>query len=124
MLIHKMMHQHGNVFLAIAKRRQFNGEDVEAVEKIFAEFAVVHILAQITVGCGDDAHVDTQSPDATQPLKLTILQHAQKLWLQFQRHLTDLVEKEGSFVREFNASNLLAHRPSKGALFMPEEFTL
>src|SRR5215469_11473801 len=46
-----------NVFLAVAQRRNKEGNDVEAIEQILAEAAVRDFLFEILVGGGDDADV-------------------------------------------------------------------
>ena len=55
--VEEVLRQQGNVFAAGAQRGQVHGDDVEAVEEVFAEAALAHLLAQIDVGGGDDAHV-------------------------------------------------------------------
>ena len=50
--------QQWNIFFALAQRGKINADDVQAVEKIFAEFAFAHHLAKIDVGRSDDAHID------------------------------------------------------------------
>ncbi len=47
-----------DVFLAIAQRRDVEGDDVEAVEEVFAEVAAGDLLFEVLVGGGDDAGVD------------------------------------------------------------------
>ena len=45
----------GNVFLALAQRRQLQSYDVEAIVEILAETALVlHHLLQIGIGGGND----------------------------------------------------------------------
>ena len=47
-----------DVFLAVAQGRDVEGDDVEAVEEVFAEVAAGDLLFEVFVGGGDDADVD------------------------------------------------------------------
>jgi hypothetical protein len=51
------------------------------------------------------------------------LQGAQKLRLQVQPYIADLVEKQRAIIRELKASTLLDQGARKRAPFMSEEFT-
>ena len=41
-----------------------------------------------------------------------------------QRHVTDLIKKDGATITKLKLTNALIGRASKGALFVTEEFTL
>ena len=47
-----------DVFLAVAQGRDVEGDDVEAVEEVFAEVAAGDLFFEVFVGGGDDAGVD------------------------------------------------------------------
>ncbi len=47
-----------DVFFAVAQGRDEEGDDVEAVEEVFAEVAAGDLLFEVLVGGGDDADVD------------------------------------------------------------------
>ncbi len=50
-----MLDQQQDILLAPAQRRYQDGDHIDAVEKILAEFAVFDHSSQITVGGDDDA---------------------------------------------------------------------
>jgi hypothetical protein len=78
---------------AFAQRRQAHGQAVEAVVQVLAEGLVDH-LAQVAVGGADDGHVHRHALGAAQRRDLALLQHAQQVRLQRQRHVADLVEEQ------------------------------
>jgi hypothetical protein len=88
-----MLYQHCDIVTSIAQGWHFDREYVEAVEQVFTKLLVGDVLLQITIGSGDDSHIDMQSSDSTQPLKLAILQHPQQFGLQFARHLSDFIQE-------------------------------
>ena len=64
----KKSDQQRNIFFALPQRRQVDGDDVQPVKEIFAELAFAHLLFQVHIGGGNDAHVHLQvhapRPDA------------------------------------------------------------
>ena len=56
--------------------------------------------------------------------ELAILQHAQDLPLQRQRHVADFVEEERAAVALLEAADALAGRAGEGAFLVAEEFAL
>ena len=111
----------GNVFAARAQRRQVDGDDVEAVEEVFAEAAVAHCLAQIDVGGGDDAHVHLDLLDAAEVHEAPVLQHAQNLGLRVHAHGGDLIQEERAAVGHFEEALLGGDGRGEGALDVAEE---
>ena len=57
-------------------------------------------------------------------LDLVLLQDAQQLRLQLERHVADLVEEQRALVRELEPSDLLRQRAREGAFLMTEPFAL
>ena len=78
-----------------------------------------HLVLQLLVGCGDNAHVDRDHAVAADAHDRPFLDHAQQLALQRQRHLVDLVEEESAAVRKLKKTGLTAFfRTGKGAFFV------
>ena len=71
-----------------------DGEGVEAVEQVGAEFPLLHIAGQIGVAGGDDAHVGLHLLHAAHRPDAAFLEGAQELGLEADVHLGDLVQKE------------------------------
>ena len=93
-LTQQMVGQQRNIFRAFGERRYFQVHYVEAVEQVFTKLAAGHHLRQVAVGGGDNPHVDFDIAVAAQRAHLALLQDAQQLHLQRNRHITDLVEKQ------------------------------
>src|SRR5262249_23004704 len=78
----------------LAERRQRDLDDPEPVVEVLTELAVGDALAETGVGRGEHPHVDRHAAASADPLDLPLLQDAQELRLQRERHVADLVEKE------------------------------
>src|SRR4029078_7771674 len=90
----EVLRQRQGVVRAIAQRRQVNVNHVQPVKEILPEGAVGEVLFQVTVGGGDDAHVDLLAARRAQRANLALLQDAQQLGLQRGRQLGDLVQED------------------------------
>jgi hypothetical protein len=66
------------------KRRHVNRHDVEAIEQVLAERALIDLFLEILVGGGNHPHVDLDDTVAAEPLELLLLQDAQDLGLRLQ----------------------------------------
>src|ERR1700733_6230651 len=60
---------------------------------------------------------------ASETLKLLLLKNTQKFWLQLQREISDLIEKEGSPIRALETTDGLTYRTGESPFFVTEEFT-
>ena len=47
-----------DILFARPKRRHMNGDDMQAVVKVFSELAAFHRFHRIAIGCANDADVD------------------------------------------------------------------
>ena len=90
--------QRGNVFHTLAQGGQRDREHIQAVVQVFAKLFIGHGLQQIFVGGRNDPHVDLALAGISHRLDDSLLQRAQNLGLQRQRHVTDLIEKQRAFV--------------------------
>ena len=119
--LEEVLGQQGNVFAAGAQRGQVHGDDVEAVEEVFAEAAFADRLAQIDVGGGDDAHVHLNLLHAAQMHEAAVLQDAQDLGLGVHAHGGDLVHEERAAVGDFKEAFLGGDGRGECALDVAEE---
>src|SRR5579862_617078 len=124
MFRHKIINEQRNVAAALMQRRKPDRKNIQAIVEIAAELTLFDHLRQITIRGSDETNVHRDSPSASQPLNLFFLQCTQNLWLQFQRKIADLIEEQGSQVRQFQPANLLRDGSCKRALFMAEQLTL
>src|SRR6266404_821825 len=122
--LREIAHQKGNVFRTFAQGWDADGEYVEPIVQIAAEFPVFDHFSQVAVGSSYQAHVNLLGPSASQAFKLPSLQSAEQLGLDLDGNISNLVEKQRALIGELKPSNLLRNRPGKGPLLVSKEFTL
>ncbi len=110
-----------DVFAARAQGRQFKGDDVEAVEEIFAEAAFADGNLEVDVGGGDDADVDLDLLHAAEVHEAAVLEDALDLGLHVHAHGADLIEEESAAVGYFKESLLRRDGRGEGAFDVAEE---
>ncbi len=110
-----------DVLAALAQRRQRDRDHVETIVEIEAEAPLAQRFGEIDMGGGDETEVDMVRPVAADRLYLLVLQHAQQLGLQIERHVADLVEEEGAFVRLLELAFLAAEGAGEAAFLVTEE---
>ena len=79
-------------------------------------------LAQLCVGCGDEANVDGAGLRGSNAFEFAGLQHTQKFCLLPDGNIGDFVEEKRAVVRKFKAPDAVCARVSKGAFHVSEEF--
>jgi hypothetical protein len=94
----------------------------DAVVQVFAEQAVAHVVFQLAVGGGDDAHVHLHRARAAHRPHLAFLQHAQQLDLEGGRGFADFVEEHGAAVGTLEQADVVFHRAGEGAALVAEQF--
>ena len=90
--------QLGNILTALLECGDVDADDVEAVEQILAKLAIGDPLLQILVGGRDDPYIHLHRLVASDSIELAIGQDTQQPGLHIQRHVADLVEKQGAAV--------------------------
>ncbi len=113
-----------HVARALAKRRQLDGNHVEAVEEVLTELPFCDKHRQVAIGRRDDADVGGHLLGAAHPPELPLLQHAQEFDLHRRRHLADLVEKYRAALGHLDEALLVGVGAGEGALHMAEELRL
>ena len=98
-----------------------NGDDVEPVEQILTETSVLHLVLEIDIGGGNDAHIHLDGFHPTEAHELALLHHAQQLGLRLERDVADLVEEDAAFVREIEQTLLGVDGTGEGALDVTKE---
>ena len=89
-----------------------------------AEVALGACSLQVAIGSGDDTYIGFQRLRAAEPLELALLEEAEKLRLDDEAHLTDLVEKERAAGRLLDPPRLRLEGAREGALLEAEELGL
>src|SRR5690606_39887630 len=90
----EVLRQERNVLTPLSQRRHREWHYVEAIEEVFAELPVLEGLARISIGRRDEPDIH-HSIDAlaAHPPDQTVLNDTQKLRLDWERHLGELVEE-------------------------------
>ena len=123
-LVQEGLDEERDVFLALAQRRQLDGEDVQAVVEILAQLAAADGFGRIDVGRGDDPHVDLLLLAAAEAPELALLQHPQQLDLRRRHHLGDLVQEQRAAMGELETALPAFHRAGERALLVAEDLAL
>src|ERR1700722_17709889 len=84
-LIHELPDQRRDIFPPLAERWNRDREDVEAIEEILPESALLHGELQITGSRRDQANIHANGSWTAQPLELALLQNPEQLDLQIER---------------------------------------
>src|SRR5436305_229147 len=99
-----MLDQQRNIVLPLAQRRQLYRDHVEAIEEILAELPLIHHLAEVDVGGGDDPDIDPDRLDPAEAHEIALLDHPEQLRLRLERHVANLVEEDAAAIREIEKS--------------------
>ena len=113
--------QRRHVVETLAQRRQVDGEDVQPIVQVLAELALGGHGLQVLIGGGDQPDVHLGFTGGAQPPDLAILQHAQQLGLERERHVADFVQQQRAAVGQFETSLAGHQRAGKRALFVAEQ---
>src|SRR5882672_5098760 len=112
------------VFAPLAKGRHPERKHLQPVIQIFAKAAFGDLAFQVAIRGGDDANVDAFCMSRTDRAYLSLLQDPQELRLQRQWRLRDLVEEEGTAVRELEEAAAIVRRAGERALLVTEQLAL
>src|SRR6202040_1542592 len=117
----KVFHQRGNVFATRPQRWQRDRKHIQTVVEVVPKFVPLHHVLQVSVGRSHEPNVDLVSPCAAQALELLFLQHTQQFGLQCRWNISDLIQEEGPFVGQFEATDLCRDGTCERALLMAKK---
>src|SRR5580704_7011444 len=120
-MLREVADEEGYIFGALTQRRNIDREDVETVEQIRTEFLIFYHHIEVAIGRRNQPGLRVERARVAEPLKLTLLEHPQELWLQFEWDLADLVEENGAFGRQLKAANALSDGSGEGSFFVTEK---
>ena len=121
----EMIGEEGDVFQALAQRRQLDRHHAQAVEQVAPQDARIDRFLRVAVGGGDEPHVHHGVLLlGAHPPHHAILDDAQQLGLEGLRHLGELVQEEGAAVGGFEQAGLVAVGAGKGPLAVAEHLGL
>jgi hypothetical protein len=107
-----------------SERRKGDRKNVQAVVEVGTECFLFHHTAEVLIGRGNDPNIGAQSVAAAQALELFFLEDPQKLRLQFQWKIADLIQEQRALVGSLEPSDGLRHGAGECALFATEELAL
>jgi hypothetical protein len=119
-----VLREQRNVFAPLTERRQRHRDDVQAVKEVLAERPLLDHLAQVHVARGDDADVESHRARFADTLDLALLQRAQQLGLQRQRHRRQLVDEERAAMGELESAGARRDRTGERTLDVTEQLRL
>src|SRR6266850_2404972 len=120
-LTYEMIHEHWDVLAALPEWGQRDMNDIQTIEEIAAESPDLDFLGEVPVGTRDDADVHPHGLRAADRPYLFFLDRAQKLYLQVDRHLADLIEKDRAVVGRGEQAWTRLHGAGEGALHVAEQ---
>jgi hypothetical protein len=117
----EMTRQRSDILASLPQRRNQQGKDVQAIEQVLTKVTPGHGVGHVAIGSGDDADIEDHRLLAADPLDFALLQDAQQLGLQAERHFGDLVEQQTAVLRLLELAGLRVLRAAEGALFVTEK---
>src|SRR4029077_5565024 len=123
-LVNEVMNERLDVLGSLPEGRYRDREDVEAVIEIVTEPLGSNHPAKIRVRRGDRAHIDPEPPRPAETLQLAFLQYPEQLWLQLERNLAHLIEKQRAAVRKLEPSDPLCDRACECPPLVAEQLAL
>src|SRR5262245_21020517 len=97
-----------------------DGKDIQPVVKVHSKTTLGDLFFEVPVGRGDNAYIGSDRLISADALELLLLKHSQQGDLHFRAQLADLIQKNRSTVRRFEASDPLLQGPGESALLMSE----
>jgi len=115
-------YQRRNVFAALPQRRQNDWKNINAMEKILAELAIVNLGLEVAMCSHNNPDIDRGRFARTDSFDLAFFQYAEEFGLHSQRHVSDLVEEQGPMVRLLEFSDVTSGRAGERAFFVSKHF--
>ena len=108
----------------LPERRDVDRDDAEAVVEVVAEAARPDRVDEVDVRGGDDAGVHRAGRALADPLEAPLLEDAEELDLEVERHVAHLVEEDRPPLRHVEAPDPVADGAGEGAAHVAEELAL
>src|SRR5579864_2549589 len=98
MHVHEISNQQWNIVRAFPQRRNSDGEDLEAIEEIASKFFVRDHFFKLAIRGCNQPNVYRNRARAAKPFELFLLKCPQKLWLEFERDVTNFVQEKSALI--------------------------
>ena len=93
----------------------------QARVEVAAKRTVGDLVLEVSVRRADHAHVDRLRDGRADRQDLALLQNPEELRLRLRRHVADLVQEQGAFVRRLQQAGLVLRGAGERALPVPEQ---
>src|SRR5207248_10319083 len=114
----KVRDEQGNILPAVTQAGELNGDDVEAVEKVFAKSTLFDPVFKRLVGGGHDAHINKNGSVVADAADLALLQYPQETTLEHCGHRADFIKKDGAAIGLLEETLFVVDSAGKGASAM------
>ena len=114
--------EEGDVLLAHSQGREFESDDIDAVEEVFAEASFPDHGGEVTVGGGDNPGVTGFGSGAAEGFIAVILKEAEQPHLEGGGDLADLIEEKCAVVGAGDEAVFILVGAGEGSLAVAEEF--
>src|SRR5258708_15040886 len=94
---------------------------IQTEKQIRTELLFAHHRFQIAVGRSNQARIGAKAARASQPLEFPLLQNAEQFGLQFERNLSDFIQKDSASVGNLEAANALRDGSRESTSFVSEQ---
>src|SRR4030095_12025916 len=111
-----MICQQRNVVPALAQRWNFEWNDADPIEKIFAELVLSDHCGEVTVSSGDDADIDGNLFCTAHAPNRPFLYGTQQFHLHSGAHFADFIQKYRPSVGDLEEALLVRRGAGKSAL--------
>src|SRR5580704_920773 len=121
-LLQEIPGQRGNVFTAVAQRRNEKRNHVQPVEKVLAKRAARDFLFEIFICSGDYAHVHAHRFIRADAFETLFFQDSQNLRLRAKAHVADFIEEQRSTIRLLKLAGLVFGGAREASLDVAKKF--
>ena len=102
--MHQVLCQGRYIRTPLSERGHVDAQDVQSIVEVTAERPRLHHTCEVLVRRRDHTHVNGHDAVSAEWHDLAFLQNTQQACLEEGRHLTDLIEKDGSAMRQLKES--------------------
>ena len=115
------MREDEDVLGAVAEWGNDQRNDVEPVEEVFAESALLDRVFERSIGCAHDPDIGPAFLRLAEPFVGLVVEESEQPGLSIRGEVADLVEKECPTFGLFHLADSVCHAAGKGALAVTEQ---
>ena len=119
-----MADEQWDVFPTLTECRKMNGNQVDAIEQVFAESMVLHHLPEVGIGGAYYPDIHFAWTAVAQYLEGLFLQYPKQFHLATQVQIPDFVQEDSAFVGQFETTDSIGRSVGKGSFLVSEHLAL